>query len=478
MRFKNLNFIRRIYGASKKRPNLNKNLQNDNQLLAPADRSLIEEGIFADCVMVSQTTKPSSSSTVMLFMGLDYLRVADVSNDSTNNVTCLAKLKRNSLPKFTGYVVLDSKLYVIGGDFIIDGGGLILDPQKNVPTYSREVWIYDLSNKDGVWERGPRLNGGKPKPLIVAVNGKIYVIAGTCGYHRPLDGLEILDPVFEVLDVQSGVWSKLSDPPFRYAYDYALFPEFLFHVVVGNVLYLGVNLPVYEGGDSNGVDRVFWFDLIREKWCDYDYDYTNFRSSYPVVVRNMSSFGWDCSGDVFDGKLYMLQTATKPAVFCVYDLRKVDFWSRDDNLSLELDESVHDAELDNFKFSCNLGEGNEGKEEKEAMQKAKEQDVNPAYKHRIGRCIPHLVTGLDKILTKLPSDGLTSWHLVPLDEKGCVFRLVCFFVSELSQNHFVLLSTFELEQTPTSLHARKVTYTTTSISDCWGLPILCWKIYK
>ncbi|XP_050216777.1 uncharacterized protein LOC126667758 isoform X2 [Mercurialis annua] len=492
-----------IKPSSKKSPNNTKlqnyqseevqnNDQQQQQLVFAAESIVIDvNGIFSDCVIVSDTTetiKDRKLSVVMVFTGTDYLRVVGVNN---NNLICYAKLQVNSLPKSTAHIVLGSKVYVIGGDFVTNSGDILMDSDKGLPKYPRDVRIFDLKQND--WEMGPCLIAGKPNPVLFAFNGRIYVIAGSCGNRRPSDGLESLDPVFEVLDVGLGVWLKLEDPPFRYAYSYGYFPEFLFHVVVDNVLYVRVNVPVYEG-DRIGVKRVFSFDLIREVWCDYC-DRSNFvdRSTYPIVAQNLISFGWDFSHDVFNGKLYLLQTETKPAAFCVYDLHTVDLelGSEHYSFSSELDSSIDYEELQDDKLRHDTAE-NDRKFVDMASEinfDANKESEELAYKHRMGRCIPNLITGLDDVLSELPRNGFISWHLVPLDEKGRVFCLVCSFVPELSQNPCVLVATFNLEEygdshsndddhpiAISSLRAREVSYATFPINDNWGLPVSCFKL--
>ncbi|XP_058180632.1 uncharacterized protein LOC131299089 [Rhododendron vialii] len=81
-----------------------------------------------------------------------------------------------------GCIAHGSKLYAIGGVF----------RDSHAQGYPQDVLVCDLSKRKGregdqyKWKAGPALNGGKPYPMVVAVKGKIYALAGHAYHDVPV----------------------------------------------------------------------------------------------------------------------------------------------------------------------------------------------------------------------------------------------------------------------------------------------------
>ncbi|KAG5534512.1 hypothetical protein RHGRI_022587 [Rhododendron griersonianum] len=185
-----------------------------------------------------------------------------------------------------GCIAHGSKLYAIGGVF----------RDSHAQGYPRDVFVCDLSKRKGrkgdhyKWKAGPALNAGKPYPMVVAVKGKIYALAGEAYRDVPA----ATDPTFEFLD-HRGVWHPLPEPPF-----YSRYSALLCYTVGGNIIYVLV-----EKRDGNEVvELLYSFNVLKKKWKVHPRGVL----CGDRVGDNLSSHKWLKWADLEDGKLYLSDT--------------------------------------------------------------------------------------------------------------------------------------------------------------------------
>lgn len=141
------------------------------------------------------------------------------------------------------FVSIKSTLYGIGGVFDYKTGKFLTD-----------FLICDLTdwrNRDNFkWEDGPALKGPKPFPVLSAINGLIYALAG-CNLSRS----EIpKESVFEVFEPGLG-WKVLPPPPFHACYTKQGGPFIRFNTVIDTTIYVGLDphLDLYSYNVATGV---------------------------------------------------------------------------------------------------------------------------------------------------------------------------------------------------------------------------------
>lgn len=125
------------------------------------------------------------------------------------------------LPHCAGYAVHGSKLYMIGGNWIRKDG---LDDPLRVPSnrvvdfpdgeagITSNVYVADITSNSMEFEFSPicKMHGPKIKPMVLEVEGKLYVLSNLFGYLP-----ESYDsPTFEVYDPKTNTVEALPDPPF------------------------------------------------------------------------------------------------------------------------------------------------------------------------------------------------------------------------------------------------------------------------
>lgn len=187
-----------------------------------------------------------------------------------------------------GYIAHGSKLYAIGGIF----------RDSRALEYPRDVFVCDLSERKGreggyKWKEGPVLNAGKPYPMVVAVKGEIYALAGHTDVPRfPV----VIDPTFEFLD-HRGVWYPLPKPPFYTWYKTHPGPTLLCYTVSDNIIYVLVKKP----DDNQLVELLYSFSVLKKKWKEHPRGVLCGNR----VADNLSSHKWFKWADIEDGKLYL-----------------------------------------------------------------------------------------------------------------------------------------------------------------------------
>lgn len=211
----------------------------------------------------------------------------------------LSTLRNNASTNSVGLTALGSKAYAIGGD--VDLVTL---------RYPKRVYIYNFSknSKQQRWEEGPTLNGGKPDPVVVTMDQKIYALAGTS--LRGDTTREKLNPVFEFLDPNgSNVWTRLPDPPFISLYTikdcYSNGVEFRGHTVIGFNIYVQVVEP-------SGSISLYSFNVKKEKWTSHNTSTNNGddreecadAGSDGLILDNLRFAEWYGRADVVDYLLY------------------------------------------------------------------------------------------------------------------------------------------------------------------------------
>ncbi|KAI8541078.1 hypothetical protein RHMOL_Rhmol08G0034900 [Rhododendron molle] len=226
----------------------------------------------------------------------------------------VAKLPRGNSCDM-GCIAHGSKLYAIGGVF----------RDSHAREYPRDVFVCDLSKRKGregdqyKWKAGPALNAGKPYPVVVAVKGKIYALAGHVYHSVPT----VIVPAFEFLD-HRGVWHPLPEPPFYSWYSKPPGPTLLCYTVSGNIIYVLVQKP----DDNEVVELLYSFNVLKKKWKVHPRGVScgdrvgDNLSSHKWSERgdNLSSHNWLERADLEDGKLYVSEADDGNCRLYVHDL--------------------------------------------------------------------------------------------------------------------------------------------------------------
>ncbi|XP_058185674.1 uncharacterized protein LOC131302901 [Rhododendron vialii] len=228
----------------------------------------------------------------------------------------LSTLHNNASTNCVGLTALGSEAYAIGGDVHL--------------------------------EEGPTLNGGKPDPVVVTVDQKIYALAGTS-----LQGdttREKLNPVFEFLDPNgSNIRTRLPDPPFISLYTiqdcYSNGVEFCGHAVIGFNIYVQVVEP-------SGSISLYSFNVKKEKWTSHitstnngdDREECGAAGSDGLIFDNLRFAEWYGRADVVDYLLYQpfLKFVEKGLKLYAFDLTAS---KRDEEEIEEEGDLYHDNEL-------------------------------------------------------------------------------------------------------------------------------------
>lgn len=177
------------------------------------------------------------------------------------------------------FVSIKSTLYGIGGVFDYQTGKFLTD-----------FLICDLTdwrNRDNFkWEDGPALKGPKPSPVLAAINGLIYALAG-CNLSRS----EIpKESVFEVFEPGLG-WKVLPPPPFHACYAKQGGPFIIFNTVIDTTIYVGLDphhLDLYSYNVATGV----WKHISLEG------------GSCNPIPRNLFKCYWSPSSEIANNMMF------------------------------------------------------------------------------------------------------------------------------------------------------------------------------
>uniref|UniRef100_A0A5B7BX24 Uncharacterized protein n=1 Tax=Davidia involucrata TaxID=16924 RepID=A0A5B7BX24_DAVIN len=138
---------------------------------------------------------------------------------------------------------LGSKIYFIGGQIpqymdpdntlTIDGEEIPLFPPYSSFDYSSSVFVFDTAATRSLDTSSVTpLHSGKPCPLVVDVEGKLYVLSGI-----PVRGIR--QPAFEAYDSVTNSWEKLSCPPFLDPEcKYFQIPKYTGYAVIGKKIHV------------------------------------------------------------------------------------------------------------------------------------------------------------------------------------------------------------------------------------------------
>uniref|UniRef100_A0A5B7AT89 Galactose oxidase/kelch repeat superfamily protein n=1 Tax=Davidia involucrata TaxID=16924 RepID=A0A5B7AT89_DAVIN len=134
---------------------------------------------------------------------------------------------------------LGSKIYFVGGqiprymdpDYRTPDGGTANFTAYSLHNYSSSVFVFDIATRSFDTSSVTPLQMGKPSPLVVEVEGKLYVLSGI-----PVDCLN--QPAFEAYDPVTNSWEKLACPPFldpecKYFQD----PKYTGYAVIGKKIH-------------------------------------------------------------------------------------------------------------------------------------------------------------------------------------------------------------------------------------------------
>ncbi|KAK2994402.1 hypothetical protein RJ640_029517 [Escallonia rubra] len=105
--------------------------------------------------------------------------------------------------------------------------------------------------------RIPPMVAPKPNPVVVMVDGKIYVLA-TAGYFS---GRDFPSPAFEVFDPDECCWEQLPNPPF---YDPELVPPCYIELLRAPIFsHFVLNKRIYVASPAG----AYYYDIAAGVWC-------------------------------------------------------------------------------------------------------------------------------------------------------------------------------------------------------------------
>ncbi|EXC19717.1 F-box/kelch-repeat protein SKIP6 [Morus notabilis] len=183
-------------------------------------------------------------------------------NPTNNNLLKFAPVPRipieNEL-RFSAYVAVGPKVYVIGGEYLINS------ERDREP--SSDVWILDC--RSHTWERGPSMRSPRNFPSAAVVDGKIYAVGGS---SRSRLWAEVLDPAV-------GRWEYIPCP-----LD-GTYPEvFKFKLVDGNI---SIWLTSSFASDPKG----FRLDTTTKTWEVFETEFSSNTNICVVDGVSYTSFG-------------------------------------------------------------------------------------------------------------------------------------------------------------------------------------------
>ncbi|CAL5346485.1 unnamed protein product [Camellia sinensis] len=193
--------------------------------------------------------------------------------------------------------VVGSNLYFFGGqrreqessNSDTDGKPAAPLSRYSLYDYNPKVFKLDLANSETNVasrlvikkknSRVPEMFSGMASPLIIVVERKLYVLAGT-----PVSMLP--ECPFVVLDSKTNTWEKLPSPPFLTP-DSKFFqdPQFRAYVVIGNEIHVSTS------------SSSFTFDTEKKKWTrctlfDEDDHHLELRRRPWIDIRYPTHFEW------------------------------------------------------------------------------------------------------------------------------------------------------------------------------------------
>ncbi|MDE0427067.1 MAG: sigma-70 family RNA polymerase sigma factor [Candidatus Poribacteria bacterium] len=148
-------------------------------------------------------------------------------------------------------VVVDDKIYLIGGTLFENGRG---------PFGLSTVEVYDP--KTNIWQRGTDMPTPRAGARTAVVNGTIYVFGGYSGIDNRGENFKFLD-IVEAYDPQTDTWVRKQDMPFPCS-------NFGIGVVAGKVYTIG-GLADSNKEESNSLkwtDRVEVYDPQTDTWAE------------------------------------------------------------------------------------------------------------------------------------------------------------------------------------------------------------------
>lgn len=104
----------------------------------------------------------------------------------------------------------------------------------------------------------------KPNPMVVAVEGKIYALAGHADYYGPGGLPQTIEPVFEVYEPAEDAWYALPNPPFLSFYSRSPGPVLLSHTVIDNTIYVQVENPKVRLGEE--LEQLYTYNVTEREW--------------------------------------------------------------------------------------------------------------------------------------------------------------------------------------------------------------------
>lgn len=153
-------------------------------------------------------------------------------------------------------------------------------PRYSLYDYNPKVFTLDLANSEtNVASQVGDMLSGMASPLIIVVEGKLYVLAGTPVSMLPKHPFEVYDP-------KTNSWDKLPSPPFL-GPDSKFFqdPQFRAYVVIGNKIHVSTS------------SSSFTFDTATKKWTpctlfDEDDHHLELRRHPWIDIRYPTHFEW------------------------------------------------------------------------------------------------------------------------------------------------------------------------------------------
>lgn len=153
-------------------------------------------------------------------------------------------------------------------------------PRYSLYDYNPKVFTLDLANSEtNVGFQSGEMLSGMASPLIIVVEGKLYVLAGTPVSMLPKHPFEVHDP-------KTNSWEKLPSPPFlRPDSKFFQDPQFRAYVVIGNKIHVSTS------------SSSFTFDLATKKWTpctlfDEDDHHLELHRRPWIDIRYPTHFEW------------------------------------------------------------------------------------------------------------------------------------------------------------------------------------------
>ncbi|KAL7241828.1 hypothetical protein ACSBR1_014419 [Camellia fascicularis] len=184
-----------------------------------------------------------------------------------------------------GFGVVGSNLYVLGGQRRekkssysgTKGKHAVPLPRYSLYDYNPKVFMLDLATN--VASQIGEMLSGMASPLIIVVEGKLYVLAGTPVSMLPKHPFEVHDP-------KTNSWEKLLSPPFlRPDSKFFQDPQFQAYVVIGNKIHVSTS------------SSSFTFNTATKNWTpctlfDENDQHLKLRRRPWIDIRYPTHFDW------------------------------------------------------------------------------------------------------------------------------------------------------------------------------------------